>query len=165
MQGSMEQFVLARPEMSTEIIADGCHLAPELLNFAFQAKGVERMCLVTDANRAVDMPAGRYRFGPPETGTWFESDGKVGFVQGQGLASSVVGMDSMVRTMVSRTNASLPQAVRMASLTPAERVGIARETGSLAVGKRADLLLLTPQLEVSRVFIGGHEYNATPSTS
>ena len=160
MQGSMEQFVLARAEMSTEIIADGCHLAPELMNFAFQAKGAERLCLVTDANRAVDMPPGRYRFGPPETGTWFESDGKVGFVQGQGLASSVVGMDTMVRTMVARTTASLPQAVRMASLTPAERVGIAWETGSLEVGKRADLLLLTRQLEVSRIFIGGDEYNA-----
>jgi len=118
------------------------------------------LCLVTDANRAVDMPPGRYRFGPPETGTWFESDGKVGFVQGQGLASSVVGMDTMVRTMVARTTASLPQAVRMASLTPAERVGIAWETGSLEVGKRADLLLLTRQLEVSRIFIGGDEYNA-----
>src|SRR4029079_5177602 len=58
MQGSMEQFVLARPEMSTEIIDDGCHLALELMDFAFQAKGVERLCLVTDANRAVDMPPG-----------------------------------------------------------------------------------------------------------
>src|SRR5262249_27529345 len=51
MQGSMEQFVLARPEMSTEIIADGCHLSSELMDFAFQMKGASRVCLVTDANR------------------------------------------------------------------------------------------------------------------
>jgi len=38
MQGSMEQFVLAHEEMSTEVIADACHLAPELLNFAFRMK-------------------------------------------------------------------------------------------------------------------------------
>jgi N-acetylglucosamine-6-phosphate deacetylase len=46
MQGSMEQFVLAHDEMSTEVIADGCHLAPELLDFAYRMKGPERLCLV-----------------------------------------------------------------------------------------------------------------------
>jgi len=158
MQGSMEQFVLAHPEMSTEIIADGCHLAPELMNFAFQAKKTERLCLVTDANRGLDMPPGRYRFGPQDTGAWFESDGRVGFVPGQGLASSVVGMDTMVRTMLSSTSANLAQVIRMASLTPAERAGIAEQAGSLEVGKRADVLLLSTELEVERVFMAGEEY-------
>src|SRR5262249_26764045 len=74
MQASMEQFVLAHPEMSTEVIADGQHLSPELLEFAFRMKGPERLCLVTDANRAMDMPAGAYRFGPEEDGSWFESN-------------------------------------------------------------------------------------------
>ncbi len=39
MQGSMAEFVLLNPEMSTEVIADGSHLAPELLEFAFRMKG------------------------------------------------------------------------------------------------------------------------------
>jgi N-acetylglucosamine-6-phosphate deacetylase len=158
MQGSMEQFVLAHPEMSTEVIADGCHLAPELLEFAYRMKGAERLCLVTDANRAVDMPPGRYRFGPPETGTWFESDGRVGFVPGEGLASSVRGMDHMVRTMASSIHASLPEVIRMASLTPAQRVGMDDRTGSLEPGKLADILVLTDALEVDRVFLAGVEY-------
>ena len=88
------------------------------------------------------MPPGRYRFGPQETGSWFESDGRVGFVPGLGLASSVVGLDTMVRTMKSATKATLPEVVRMASLTPARRAGIARNAGSLEVGKRADVLVL-----------------------
>jgi N-acetylglucosamine-6-phosphate deacetylase len=158
MQGSMEQFVLAHDEMSTEVIADGCHLAPELLNFAFQMKGARRLCLVTDANRAVDMPPGRYVFGPTLTGASFESDGRVGFVPGQGLASSVKGMDHMVRTMAAAGAASLPEVVRMASLTPAERVGIADTTGSLEAGRRADILVLSESLRVERVFIGGEEF-------
>jgi N-acetylglucosamine-6-phosphate deacetylase len=158
MQGSMEQFVLAHREMSTEVIADGCHLAPELLNFAYLMKGASRLCLVTDANRAVDLPPGRYRFGPQATGTFFESDGKVGFVPGEGLASSVVGMDHMVRTMHAAGAASLVDVVRMASLTPAERVGIADATGSLEVGKRADIVVLTEALRVERVFLAGQEY-------
>ena len=160
MQASMEQFVLAEPGMSTEVIADGCHLSPELLTFAWRQLGARRLCLVTDANRALDQPPGRYRFGCAEDGEWIESDGRVGFVPGGGgaLASSVVGLDTMVRTMRAATGAPLAEVVRMASLTPAERAGIARETGSLAPGKRADVLVLDRRLRVRRVFVGGAEF-------
>jgi N-acetylglucosamine-6-phosphate deacetylase len=155
MQGSMAEFVLSYGEMSTEVLADGEHLAPELLEFAFRMKGPQRLCLVTDASRAVDMPPGQYRFGPQATGEWFTSNGKVGYQEGAGLASTVVGMDTMIRTMKSRTTATLPEVVRMASLTPAERVGYATEIGSLEKGKRADVLVLTRRLNVSTVYIGG----------
>lgn len=154
MQGSMEQFVLAEPEMSTEVIADGQHLAPELLAFALRMKGAERLCLVTDASRALDMPPGRYRFGPDTDGPWFESDGHVGRAGGS-LASSVVGMDHMVRTMVRDGGATIVEAVRMASLTPAERTGIAADVGSLEPGKRADLVLLSRRLLVRGTIVGG----------
>jgi N-acetylglucosamine-6-phosphate deacetylase len=106
----------------------------------------------------MDMPPGAYRFGPEETGSWFESDGKVGFVRNQGLASAVVGMDTMVRNMAASTSATLPQVVRMASLTPAERAGFSNELGSLEVGKWADVLVLDADLRVQRVFIGGEEF-------
>jgi N-acetylglucosamine-6-phosphate deacetylase len=158
MQASMEQFVLARREMSTEVIADGCHLSPELLEFAFRMLGPKRLCLVTDCNRALDLQPGRYRFGPQADGSWFESDGRVGFQRGAGLASGVVGMDTMVRHMATLTSAGVAKAVRMASLTPAERAGIDDETGSLERGKRADVLVLDRELGVRRVFIGGEAF-------
>ncbi len=156
MQGSMEQFVLLRDEMSTEVIADGAHLAPELLEFAFRLKGTARLCLVTDSSRALDMPPGEYRFGPQADGETFTSDGFVGR-QGTRLASSVTGMDRMVQTMVGATSASLAEAVRIASLTPAERTGIADEVGSLEPGKRADVIVLSRELDVERVFLAGEE--------
>lgn len=156
MQASMEQFVLANPEMSTEVIADGCHLAPELLEFAYRMIGPRRLCLVTDANRAVDLPPGRYRFGPEKDGSWFVSDGKVGRApDGKSLASSIMCLDTMVRTMKRMTAATLPEVVRMASLTPAERAGAARVTGSLEPGKRADVVLLSRQLKVREVYLAG----------
>jgi N-acetylglucosamine-6-phosphate deacetylase len=158
MQGSMAEFTLMHDEMSTEVIADGCHLAPELLEFAFRLKGPERLCLVTDSSRALDMPPGDYRFGPEEDGEWFTSDGRVGF-QADRLASSVTGMDGMVRNMESTTSASVVETVRMASLTPAERAGVDHEVGSLEEGKRGDILLLSRDLEVERVFIEGVELN------
>jgi len=157
MRGSMLEFVLGTADMSTEVIADGCHLAPELLDFAFRMKGPHKLCLVTDCNRALDLPPGKYRFGAGEDGSWFESDGKVGWAPNGSLASSIMGMDHMVRQMKRDTSASLPEVIRMASLTPAELTGISRQTGSITQGKRADLLLLNRKLEVRRVFIAGEE--------
>jgi N-acetylglucosamine-6-phosphate deacetylase len=160
MQGSMAEFVLMHREMSTEVIADGFHLAPELLRFAYVMKGADRMCLVTDSNRALDMPKGEYRIGPHD-GTMFYSDGEVGRMPGSGaLASSIEGMDHMVRIMAKATKAPLPDVIRMASLTPAERSGIARKVGSLEKGKLADVLVLDKKLVVKRVFIGGQEFYA-----
>lgn len=155
MHGSMLEYVLGTAEMSTEVIADGCHLAPELLNFAWQMKSATRLCLVTDANRALDMPPGRYRFGAGDDGSWFESDGKVGWAPNGSLASSIMGMDHMVRQMKKATRAPLHEVIRMASLTPAERTGIDGETGSLEPGKRADLLVLNRRLGVNQVFVRG----------
>lgn len=155
MQGSMAEFVLLEPEMSTEVIADGCHLAAELLEFAVRMKGPERLCLVTDCNRALDMPAGDYMFGNQQTGTPFTSDGRVGRAANGGLASAIVGMDHMVRQMHADTSADLPAVFRMASLTPAERVGLQRKIGSLEAGKRADVLLLNRRLKVGGVVVGG----------
>jgi len=154
MQAGMEQFVLATPAMSTEVIADGAHLAPELLRFALAMLGPDRLCLVTDSSRALDMPAGRYRFGHEADGSWFVSDGTVGRAGGS-LASSVVGMDHCVRTMRDATNADLATVIRLASLTPATRVGIGGDTGSLDVGKRADVVVLSRRLAVRRTIIGG----------
>lgn len=82
----------------------------------------------------------------------------MGWVPNGSLANSIVGMDHMVRHMFKSTTATLPEVVRMASLTSAERSGIARHTGSLAPGKRADLLVLSKRLHVRRVFVAGQEW-------
>ena len=156
MQASMAEFVLMHREMSTEVIADGWHLAPELLEFAYRMLGPQRLCLVTDCNRALDMPTGRYRFGNSQDGSWLRSDGHVGWApEGGSLASSIVGMDQMVRHMAQSTSAPLHDVVRMASLTPAERTGIDASTGSITVGKQADLLVLKSNLDLHQVFVQG----------
>ncbi|MDZ4288719.1 MAG: amidohydrolase family protein [Prosthecobacter sp.] len=154
MQGSMEEYVLFNPGMSTEVIADGHHLAPELLLFAYRMLGQKRLFLVTDSSRAVDMPVGRYKIGNINTGNDITHDGKVSRTLTGGLGSSSVGMDHMVRTMKAATKAPLWELIRMASLTPAEHLGIAHEIGSLEKGKRADLVLLTPTLRVKHVWLG-----------
>ncbi len=156
MQASMEQFVLVEPEMSTEVIADGSHLSDELLNFAYRMKGAARLCLVTDSSRALDMPPGRYKFGNEADGDWFLHDGEVGRVlDGTNLASSVAGMDRMIRTMLRATGGKLADVIRMASLTPAELTGTAETIGSIDLGKRADLVVWSPRMKIRQVYLDG----------
>ena len=112
-----------------------------------------------DCNRALDMTPGKYRFGPQQNGTWFTSDGKVGWADQDSLASSVSGMAHMVRHMHQSANVPLTDVVRMASLTPAERVGMDSQIGSLQRGKRADIVVLSRRLKVKSVFLGGIRFN------
>lgn len=92
-RGSMAEFVLYHPEVSTEVIADGFHHAPEMLQFAYQMKGPERLCLVSDCSRALDTPPGIYRIGHHETGEPFENNGAAGVLPGGAvLASSIFAL-------------------------------------------------------------------------
>ena len=156
MQASMLEFVLATADMTTEVIADGRHLSPELLRFVVTIKGADKTALVTDCSRALDQPPGMYTFGPLDGGEAFYCDGGVGLLpDSPNLASSVRGMDFMVRHMHQQVGLDLPTAVRMASLTPARIIGQQEEIGSLAAGKRADLVFLDGGLNVTNVFVDG----------
>lgn len=156
MRGGMMEFVLANSAMTTEVIADGRHLAPELLFFALTTMGPDRVALVTDCSRALDCPPGDYLFGPRDGGEPFYSDGDVGLMPDRtGLASSIRGMDFMVRHMVKAVGVDLPVAVRCATLTPARILGIDAEVGSLEPGKRADVAVLDAELAVREVLVDG----------
>jgi N-acetylglucosamine-6-phosphate deacetylase len=123
---------------------------------AYRIKGPNRLALVTDCNRALDMPDGEYVFGPLDGGEPILRRDGVGLMpDGTALASGVVGMDECVRTFHKLTGVPLVETVRMASLTPAAIAGWAGEIGSIEVGKRADLLVLDHELRVRDVYISG----------
>ena len=125
-------------------------------SLAHRVKGPDRLALVTDCNRALDMPDGEYLFGPVEGGEpILRRDGIGVMPAGRALASGVMGMDHGVQTFRRLTGAPLAEVVRMASLTPARIAGWDHEVGSIAAGKRADLLVLSAELEVRQVFVAG----------
>jgi N-acetylglucosamine-6-phosphate deacetylase len=161
MRGGVMEATLFFDELTTEVIADGKHLQSELLRLAFKIKGPDRLALVTDANRAMDMPDGEYIFGPRENGEPIIKQDGVGVMpDGKSLASSVVGLDECVRVFHRLVpEATLVEVIRMASLTPARIAGVDAEIGSIAVGKRADLVVLDSELCVRDVFIGGERPN------
>ena len=159
MRGGVLEASLYFDDLTTEVIADGKHLQRELLQLAYKIKGPDRLALVTDCNRALDMPDGPYMMGPLDGGEpVFKGDGVGLMPDGQALASSVVGMDHCVRTFHQLTGVSLVEVVRMVSLTPARIAGWDHEIGSIAVGKRADLLVLDRALQVQQVFLAGQRW-------
>ncbi|HQU43822.1 MAG: N-acetylglucosamine-6-phosphate deacetylase, partial [Planctomycetia bacterium 21-64-5] len=120
MRGGVLEATLYFDELTTEVIADGKHLSADLLLLARKIKGPDRLALVTDCNRALDLPDGQYIFGPLDGGEPFLRRDGVGLMpDGQALASGVQGMDHMARTFRELTGCPIWEAVRMASLTPA----------------------------------------------
>lgn len=158
MQGGVLEATLYFDELTTEVIADGKHLSPDLLQLALKIKGPDRLALVTDCNRALDMPEGEYMIGPLDGGEPLLHRDGVGLMpDGKALASSVNGMDHMLRTMLGDTGRPLWEIIRMASLTPARICGWDKELGSLEPGKRADVVVLDRGLYVKHVYIDGQE--------
>jgi N-acetylglucosamine-6-phosphate deacetylase len=162
MQGGVLEATLYYDELTTEVIPDGKHLDASLLLVALKIKGPDRLALVTDTSRALDLPdGGPYMIGPLEGGEpLIKRDGVGMMPDGKALASSVMGMDHMVRTFAELTGRPLWEVVRMASLTPARIAGRDGDIGSLQAGKRADILVLDPALNVRQVFIDGVELSA-----
>jgi N-acetylglucosamine-6-phosphate deacetylase len=159
MRGGLMEATLFFDELTTEVIADGKHLERELLLLAYKIKGPDRLALVTDCNRALDMPDGEYMFGPSDGGEPFLRRDEVGVLpDGSALASGVMGMDHAVRTFHTLTGVPLADVMRMATLTPARIIGQDHEIGSIAPGKRADLLVLDKTLQVQQVYLTGQRW-------
>src|SRR5262249_50726766 len=116
----------------------------------------EKLALVSDCSRALDMPDGPYVIGPLDGGEPIQKADGVGLMpSGKALASSVVGLDHCVKTFQQLTGVRLDVAVRMASLTPARIAGWDHEIGSIVPGKRADLVVMDRELNVRQVYRDG----------
>ncbi|MFN0165898.1 MAG: N-acetylglucosamine-6-phosphate deacetylase [Bryobacteraceae bacterium] len=161
----MVEAVYLNDELSSELITDGKHLSAEMLRMAMRNKGYEKLAIITDAMRGAGMPDGEYAFGPRNGMTAIVRNREARIPDGTALASSVYAMNEMVRTFRELTGCPLWQAVRMASLTPAEIAGESRAIGSLARGKKADILVLDDQVEIREVYREGHRLRAVPGAA
>jgi N-acetylglucosamine-6-phosphate deacetylase len=141
--------VLTDDETSADIIADGIHLAPEVVKIFLEAKGLERSVLITDATAAAGMPDGTYQLGPIQVEV---RDGKC--MSDGKLAGSVLTMDRAVRNITQFAGWNLKDAVRAATVNPARAVGLAQH-GKLAPGGEANVVVLSPGGEVRKTIVRG----------
>ena len=133
-----------------ELIADGVHIHPSVVRAVFRLFGAERVCLISDAISACGMTDGAYALG----GQTLTVRGPVSTIANGSLAGSVTHLADCLRQAVS-FGIPFADALRAATINPAESVGIAGQVGSLTVGKRADLLVLNPDYTHKQVIFGG----------
>ena len=126
------------------LISDGIHVHPAMVNLAWKAAGSTRFNLVSDAMTALGMPTGRYEAGERAV-IVTESDARL---SDGTLAGSVAPIDQALRNLITYTQCTLPEALATVTTTPASLLGIADQRGRLAPGLVADMVLLSPNLEV-----------------
>lgn len=144
--------VLTDNRLFAEVIADGHHVHPAVIRLLTKTKAPDRLMLVTDAMSAAGLGDGSYKLGGLEVRV---QGGVARLAEGNNLAGSTLTMDAAFRFMKGNTPLSLPEISRLASGNPARQLGIFDQTGSIAPGKQADLVLLSDDLHTRQVWVGG----------
>jgi len=142
--------ILTDPEVTAEVIADLVHVAGPAIQVLIGTKGFDTILLVSDGMAATGMADGNYRLGNLEVTV---KDGVARNPEGK-LAGSTLTLDRALRHMVA-LGVSLNDALRMATVLPARRLGLAGKKGIIAAGADADLVALTPDLRVAGVMTRG----------
>lgn len=136
--------------VSTELICDCFHIHPGVFQLIANIKG-DQMVLITDCTRAGGLEDGEYTLG-----------GQPIFVKGiecrladDTIAGSVLKLNEAVRNVLAHTDLTISQVVKMASLTPAIRIGLGKTKGSIEVGKDADIAIVDDEINVQKTILGG----------
>lgn len=147
--------VLTDPRISAEVIADGHHVHPACIRLLAETKTGDNLLLITDAMSAAGLGNGEYDLGGLSV---VVRDGVARLKEGDSLAGSTLTMIDAFRFAVNKVGLSVERASRLASGNPARLLGIFGETGSIAVGKQADLVLAAPGpgFELQRVWAAGN---------
>jgi len=150
--GAVEAF-LADDRVMVEIIADGKHIPAMLLRLTVKAKGVDRICLISDATAGAGLPEGaEFNVGATRA---VVRDGVGMLADGSAMAGSSSTMISVVKKMTELAGVSLVDAVRMASLNPARALSLSGRKGSLEPRKDADIVVFSPSFDVQMTIVGG----------
>lgn len=134
-----------------EIIYDRIHLHDAAVQIALKMKGPDKIILVSDAMRSAGLNDGIYELGGQKVTV---KKGAARLEDGS-LAGSTLNLRKAVHNMVKFLNVPIHEAVRMASLSPAEAIGVNNRKGSIEPGKDADMILFDDELNISLVIIGG----------
>jgi N-acetylglucosamine-6-phosphate deacetylase len=148
------EFSMSEPEIICELIADGHHVSATLMKMLYRAKRFSGICLVTDATAGAGMPDGS-KFSLYGTKCVVEG-GVCLLADRSALAGSASRMIDLIRTMVTKVGVPLHEAIVMATDTPAFAIGLTNK-GQFKIGGDADLVVISPELEVVRTFLGGAE--------
>ena len=145
---------LVSDDAYSEIIPDGQHAHPAMVNLAYKSKPSDKLVLITDSLAATDQPDGEYGVaGSP----FFVKDGLARLADGT-IAGSTLTMFGALKNMMKFCSISLNEAIKYATVNPASMVK-ANGVGRLEKCYRADFIVLdnVDDIEINKVYVGGIE--------
>lgn len=142
---------LEDPATFAGIIIDGHHIHPATFRVGLNAMGVDRLMLVTDAMPTVGADSDEFML----QGRQIRLEGDRLVSEEGVLAGSTLTMAAALANAIDQGRLGLPEAVRMATSTPARFLGLEKQTGAIEPGLRADLVAMTDQFTVTQTWIGG----------
>lgn len=138
-------------ELRAELISDGIHVAPDMLQMIYKNMGSERLILITDAMRAKCLPPGDYELGGQPVKV---TEDRANLESGT-LAGSILKLVNGAKQMLQLNEVTLHDIIKMASVNPAKQINIYDRKGSIAPGKDADLLLVDEKLNIHETICRG----------
>lgn len=144
--------LLEDERITVELVNDGVHLHPAVLELAFRSAGAGRVALITDAMDAAGFGDGRYLLGPMEVEV---TDGVARLVDGGAIAGSTLTLDTVFKRSVTVDRLPVTDVVQALSATPARLLGAYDRVGSLEPGKDADLVVLNASWDLVGVMRKG----------
>jgi N-acetylgalactosamine-6-phosphate deacetylase len=143
--------VLLNEQSYVEVIADGVHLHPAIINLIYRLKGKNKIGLISDCIVAGGLTDGLYKLGMLDVKV---KDGIAKTLSGS-LAGSTLTLEVAIKNLVSMTEVDILSAVHMASLAPARLIGLENELGSIAINKRACFTVIDDDFHVLATYIDG----------
>jgi len=145
-------------ELTVEVIADGCHLPPELLRFVWRVKGRENTCLVTDSMRCAGESVSESIVGSRKNGQRaIVEDGVAKLPDRTAFAASIATADDLLRVMWKKAGVPLEDCVYMMTASPARVLKIDDRKGALKPGYDADVVLMDDELHPVAVYVMGEK--------
>ncbi|MCM3570903.1 N-acetylglucosamine-6-phosphate deacetylase [Neobacillus mesonae] len=140
-----------REELVAELIADGVHVRPEMIDLAYKLKQKEGLILITDSMRAKCLKNGLYDLGGQQVTV---KDGKA-LLHDDTLAGSILKLGDAVKNVLTYTGCTLEEVIEMTSANAAKQLNVYDRKGSLKAGKDADIVLLDDDFNVQMTFCRG----------
>lgn len=140
-------------KLPSQIITDGHHLNPRMINLAKENLGSENCVCITDGVQALGLPEGSYVYNGKD---YISKEGAAKYTDGT-LIGSTTPLNVMVKKFKEWTNSTLSEAINTASLNPAKVLRIDHQKGKIEIGYDADLIITDNELNVLHTFVGGRK--------
>ena len=140
-------------DMYVEIICDGKHLPPELIQLIYRIKGADHIALITDS---LSLAGTDVKQGIMHSTEYIIEDGVCKLLDRSAFAGSIATADRLLQVAVQEAGISLTDAVKMMTAIPARIMGLENK-GVLAPEADADFAVFDDNLEIKAVFAKGQK--------